>query len=905
MLGHYHVEGELGSGGMGVVYQATDTRLNRSVAIKMLHESFVRDAERLARFEREARVLASLNHGNIAAIHGLDEVDGTRFLVMEYVPGKTLADLLDAKSLNLKEALEICRQIAEALEAAHEKGIIHRDLKPANIKITPEGKVKVLDFGLAKPLETAAAAGTEAITVTAADATGVGMVMGTVPYMSPEQACGKPLDRRTDVWAFGCVLYEAVTGKRAFRGNSTTEILAGILEREPDWSMVPEALPASVGCLLRRCLHKDLHSRLHDIADARLEIEEALSGAATGALPTVPVKTLRTRALAAALAGVLAAAALAGWLGYRFAAAKAPPARVARFTVDVPDGRSIIPSFNPQVVFSRDAKSLLFAAVSTATGNVVYRRQLDDLQTAVLIKGPATPVFSPDDRWLILLDTAGGRVVKYALGGGAPVPLITEMRSYSSGDWGADGYYYWTNALAEGIVRTPVAGGPAEQVVAVNEQREERQLKYARLLPGGKALIFTVGYAGIESFDDARIEAFDLRSKKRVTLVQGGTFGRYSPSGHLVYARGGSLYAVPFDPGRLEVTGTPQKMLDGVLMSTNTGVAYFDVSSAGDLAYAVGVAEGGERTLQWVDRSGKATPLPLPARSYLHPRISPDGRQLAIEVEGVNHDFYVYDFERGVMTKITNDGLSHGPVWSPDSKYLAFRSWKAEMMTMWRIPSDRSGPPERLTKVGKRQSVDSFSPDGRYLLFNSSDDRANRTDVWVLPMQGERTPKPFISSRAVEGSAKFSPDGKWVAYCSTESGRAEVFIQPWPGPGPKIQISSEGGTDPIWRRDGRQLFYRNGERMMAVTMDLGPPVRAGRPAQLWEGPYSHGMSSSCGPPGPTSANYDVTPDGRRFLMIKDNHRDVKATRVVVILNWARELKAAFQPGAPSAGRAAL
>ena len=332
-------------------------------------------------------------------------------------------------------------------------------------------------------------------------------------------------------------------------------------------------------------------------------------------------------------------------------------------------------------------------------------------------------------------------------------------------------------------------------------------------------------------------------------------------------------------------------------MSTNTGTAYFDVSPSGDLAYAAGTVEGGERTLHWVDRVGKATPLPLPPRSYLHPRISPDGRRLAIEVEGVNHDFYVYDFERAVMAKITNDGLSHGPIWSPDSKYIAFRAWKAEMMTMWRIPSDRSGPAERLTDVGKRLSVVSFSPDGENLLFDNADDRANSVDVWVLPMRGDRTPKPFVSSRAVEGSAKFSPDGMWVAYCSTESGRAEVYIQRWPGPGSKIQISSDGGTDPIWRRDGKELFYRNGDRMMAVAVEIGPALRAGRPAQLWEGPYSHGMSSSCGPPGPTSANYDVTTDGRRFLMVKDNHRDVKATKVVVILNWAQELGSAARRAA--------
>jgi eukaryotic-like serine/threonine-protein kinase len=893
-LGCYEVIVRLGAGGMGVVYLAQDTKLKRQVALKTLRPEFLQDPERLARFEREARILASLNHPHIAGIHGLEEYDGTRFLVLELVHGPTLAERLAEGSIPIREALGIARQVAEALEEAHGRGVLHRDLKPANVKITPEGQVKVLDFGLAKAVA-GEQEGPDLSRTETLEATEKGMILGTPAYMSPEQARGKPLDRRTDIWAFGCVLYEALSGKRTFHGDTTAEVLAGILEKEPDWSALPATLPVNVNSLLRRCLQKDVHSRLHDIGDARLEIEDALAGGGTGAVPAIQPKVVRTRMLAAALAGLLVGTVVSGWLAYRFGLGKAPIPRVTRFAIDVPDGRSIIPSFNPQVMFSRDARSLLFAAVSNVprTPIITYQRRLEDQETSILVKGLGTPVFSPDNQWLMLLDHA--RVVKYPLGGGAPVPLVNDYKGYSRGDWGPDGFYYWTNAYSEGIVRTPVAGGENEPVVRLNEERQERVLKHAQLLPGGKALIFTVGYGGIESYDDARIDAFDLRSKKRVALIQGGTFPRYSPSGHIVYARAGSLYAVPFDAERLEVTGTPRKVLDGVLMSTNTGTAYFDVSSLGDLAYAAGTAEGGERTLHWLDRAGKATPLPLPPRSYLHPRISPDGRQLAIEVEGVNHNFYVYDFERGVMAMITNDGLSHGPIWSPDSKYLAFRAWKAEMMTMWRIPSDRSGPAERLTSVGKRQSVVSFSPNGEYLLFDQADDPANSVDVWVLPMRGDRTPKPFVSSRAVEGSAKFSPDGKWVAYCSTESGRPEVLVQPWPGPGPKIQISSDGGTDPIWRRDGKELFYRSGDKMMAVTMEMGPPLRAGRPVQLWEGPYSHGMSSSCGPPGPTSANYDVTTDGRRFLMIKDNDRDVKSTKVVVILNWAQELKAPSQP----------
>lgn len=561
----------------------------------------------------------------------------------------------------------------------------------------------------------------------------------------------------------------------------------------------------------------------------------------------------------------------------------------------MPEGRGIVPSFNPQVTFSRDGKSLLFASVSNQPGQVpsiMYRRRLDELESKLLLKMMANPVFSPDGQSLMLYSPREAKIVKYPLGGGAPVP-VADIDNVVRGDWGPDGFYYWTRTYPGGIVRTPVSGGQTEPVVPLIEERQERILKFAQLLPGGKALVFTVGYGGIRSYDDARIEAYDLRSRKRVSLVQGGTFPRYSPSGHLVYARAGSLYALPFDANRLGVKGTARKVLDGVLMSSNTGSAYFDVSPTGDLAYAVGAAEGGERSLYWVDRTGKATRLPVPMRSYLHPRTSPDGRELAIEVEGVNHDFYVYDFDRGVMTRMTNDGLSHGPTWTPDAKHLAFRSWKAETMTMWWLPSDRSGPAERLTTVGRRQSVGEFSPDGRYMTFDQME-VGGSSGVWVLPIAGDRIPKPVATQKAFQGSAKFSPDGKWVVYCSTESGRAEVYVQSWPGPGPKIQISSEGGTDPIWRRDGKEIFYRKGDKMMAVPVSLGPPLRAGRPALLWESAYFAGLSSSCGMAGPTSANYDVAADGQRFLMVKDNDRDIRSTKIVVIVNWAEELKSLFK-----------
>jgi serine/threonine-protein kinase len=887
-LGHYRVDSKLGEGGMGVVYQATDSRLGRQVAVKLLRDSFLQDAERLARFKREARVLASLNHPNIASIHGLEEETGTHFLVLEYVPGDTLAELLAKGPLPLREALDICRQVAEALEAAHEKGIIHRDLKPANIKITGEGKVKVLDFGLAKALETGPALDTSETITEVADETRRGLILGTAPYMSPEQACAKPLDARTDIWSFGCVLYEVLTGARTFKGATTTEVLAGILERDPDWSLVPETAPENVKGLLRRCLQKDPHSRLRSIGDARIELEDTLAGRVPVA-PAVVQASAHRAMLAAAVAGLLlGVAGIGAWVWNQARTAAPPP--VVRFSFDLPQGQFFRPTWNSLLMFSPDGGTLAYAHLAGGRPTPSLRR-LDALEAKPLADAPGMSipvVFSPDGRHLLLMDGKQMELKKVALSGGAPV-LFASADMVFRGDWAPDDYCYWTDGYFGPIVRTPGSGGKTEPVTQLDLEKQERTHRHAQMLPGGKALTFTVSYGGIDSFDDARIDAYTLDTKKRRTLVQGGFSARYSPSGHLVYARGSNLYAVPFDAKRLEVTGPPVKVVEGVFMSTNSGAAYFDISRSGALAYAVGKAEGGERTLVWVDRQGKATPLSLPPRSYLFPRVSPDGKQLAFEVEGVNHDLYEYDADRGVTTKMTTDGVSHAPVWTPDGKHLAFRSWKAGTMTMWWMPADRSGPEERLTTVGARQSIVSFSPDGHYMAYNQMEPGMG-TGIWMLPLQGDRTPQPFVKAQFMDGSGRFSPDSKWVAYCSPESGRAEVYVQPWPGPGPKIQISSEGGDDPIWSRDGKELFYRSGDKMMVVAVATQPAFRAGKPRVLWEGKYSHGMSSSCGTPGTTSANYDVSSDGQRFLMVKDLDQDAVSTRIVVVLNFAEELR---------------
>ncbi|RPI21018.1 MAG: serine/threonine-protein kinase, partial [Acidobacteria bacterium] len=789
----------------------------------------------------------------------------------------------------VREAIALAAQIARALEAAHERGVIHRDLRPGNIKVSGEGKVTVLDSDQARALDPAPASDLSLSPSEGAGATGI--ALGSAPYLSPEQVCSKSLDTRADIWSFGCVLYEMLTGKRAFAGETTTEVLARIVEGEPDWGLLPRGVSGNLQCLLRRCLEKNPHCRLRSIGDARIELEDTLAGRSPAASAVTPAR--RRAIAAAALAWRLLGVSAAGlWVWRR--ARSVPPPQVVRFSLDLPQGQVIRATFNPALVFSPDGGTLANSQGAFG-GMVTVLRRLDELEATPIgsLADMGFPVFSPDGRYLLLWDIPRQALRKVALSGGAPV-LFANADFAIRGDWAPDNYYYWTDGYFGPIIRTPAPGGKAEPVTELDLDKQERTHRHPQMLPGGKAIIFTVSHGGIDSFDDARIDAFTLQTRKRRTLVEAGFFPRYSPSGHLVYARGGSLYAVPFDTETLEVTGSPVRVVDGVFMSTNSGAAYFDISRTGSLAYAEGKAEGGERTLVWVDRQGKASPLGFPPRSYLFPRISPDGSQIAFEVEGVNHDLYTYDPERDVTTRMTTDGVSHAPVWTPDGKRIAFRSWKAAVMSMWWMPSDRSGPEERLTTIGERQSLVSFSPDMRYIAFNQWDAGGAGFDAWMLPMQGERKPQPFVKTRFHEGSARFSPDGRWVAYCSNESRRFEVFVQSWPGPGPKIQVSSEGGTDPIWRRDGKELFYRSGDKMMVVAATTQPTFKASKPRLLWEGHYSHGMSSSCGPPGATEANYDVTSDGQRFLMVRDLDQDAVSTRIVVVVNFAEELKRLVQ-----------
>jgi serine/threonine-protein kinase len=485
---------------------------------------------------------------------------------------------------------------------------------------------------------------------------------------------------------------------------------------------------------------------------------------------------------------------------------------------------------------------------------------------------------------------AGGRTLKkVALSGGAPV-TISYLEVYSGASWERDGTILLPMQYPGSIQRLPAAGGTPQSVTELDLKKEEKLHYWPQLLPGGKAMLFSSSRSGMDSYDDARIEVQTLVTGERRVLVEGGSCARYSPTGHLLYVRSGTLMAVPFDAGRLAVTGAPVPVLEGVLMGLSHPVAHYSLSDNGTLVYAPGTGVGGERTLVWVDRAGNAERLPLPARMYLHPRISPDGRNIAVEIEGPVHDFYNYELARGVLTKMSLTGSSHWPLWTPDGKRLTYRRWLPGGFTLWWMPADRSAEAERLTTIGMMQSGSSWSPDGKALAFTqvSNDTGA---DVYWLPIDDpQRKPVPFAQSKFDEGAPKFSPDGRWIAYTSNESGRNEIFVQSYPGPGPKVQVSTEGGMDAVWKRNGGELYYRNGDKMMAVSVTTQPVFAASRPRLLWQARYALGTSSACGPPGPSSSNYDVTPDGQRFLMIQDAETERFPSQIRVVINWTEEVK---------------
>ena len=879
-IGQFRIESELGRGGMGVVYLAHDTKLDRQVAIKSLPAELMDNPKARSRFSREARVLASLNHPNIATIHEeLKEAEGAGFLVLEYVPGDTLAERIGRKRLKVKEALTIGLQIAEGVAAAHEKGVIHRDLKAGNIKITPEGKVKVLDFGLAKAISGETLDQQSTITEP-------GRIIGTPAYMSPEQARGERTDERSDIWSFGCVLYEMLTGSVPFEGGTPSDTLAFILEREPDWQALPQSTPANIQVLLRRCLTKDPRRRLQHIGDAAIEINETLNLPAGGPIFGEPaVEVARRRiwwlGIVCGVAG-LVVGAVAVSIALRSSTPPSPselgPAPTQRLVIRLPEEQVLGLSrsdpqaiLRPAVALSPDGLRLVYVADLVGTTQL-FLRLMDQFEVRAIpgTEGAIAPFFSPDGQSVGFFSKGKLKIV--SLLGGDPVTLC-DARTSKGASWGADGMIYFAEKEGGRLSRVPATGGATEHLKAIAEPAEQGSFSYGypQILPGGKEMLLSSRTSTI---------LFSVETREKKILVKGGQHARYVPTGHLVYARAGAIEAAPFSLRTLQITGPSVPVLEDVMLHSTYGTAQLAFSSDGLLVYVPG-GDIAKSIPVWVDRQGKVKPMPMPAQIYGTPKLSPDGKQLAIVVAAATTDVYIYDIARGRETRLTLEGNNGGPVWTPDGKRVTFssdREGEGKRNLFWK-PVDGSGEAKLLYSSQHSLYPFSWSPDGKLLAFYEIHPTTG-ADIWVLSLEGAREPELIIGTEFYEWGPVFSPDGRWIAYISDKDGKFQVYVQPYPAMDRVWQISDDFGEEPIWSPKGDELFYRNGDKWMVVSISTEPDFSAGTPQVLFEGPYNN-------VPG---ISYDVAPDGQRFLVLQPEYDDSQVRELHVVLNWFEELK---------------
>jgi serine/threonine-protein kinase len=866
-FGPYEISAQIGEGGMGEVYRATDTNLSRQVAIKVLPAAVAEDADRLARFDREARTLAALNHPNIAAIYGVEKGDSTTALVMELVEGPTLADRILQGAIPIGETLRIASQIAEALEAAHEQGIVHRDLKPANIKLRKDGSVKVLDFGLAKTTDAATAASAFASTsptLTSPALTEAGVILGTAAYMSPEQAKGHPIDRRCDIWAFACVLYEMLTGRRAFPGNSVTETLAAILERDVDWNRLPASTPPGVRTLLRRALTKDPRRRLHHIADARLELDEAhapphrmTSGANPMMWPWL------------ASAAVALAAVVVGLWRLTSDVSSSDVTMTARLSI-VPEP-ALSATVEGALAMSPDGRHIAFVAGPQAQ---LYVRDIDRFEAQALpgTEGADTPAFSPDGKWIAFF--ANRKIKKIALAGGTPIVLADVDDEARGLGWDSDAWILFNQGRVSGISRAPAVGGGGSQAVT-RLQPGENVHRDPVGLPGGTAILY-----GTTTGTGAQLVFAQSLATGERHLIDRGANPHYLHSGHIAYVQDGSLLVAPFDVDRLEKTGNAMVVLTGV-RQTAVGTAQVTFSQAGAIAYVPAGGEGRRDTLVWVDRSGVEEPTLVAGEAFQMPRLAPDLRRVVVGVgassaQGNRGVLFLYDLGPDTRKSIVpSDGDSTFPVWDPGGRRLVLASGRSDTYQLLLKTLDDSAPDTPITSERSTNYPLSWSPDGRFIATVSIDPNT-ANDIWVLTADNPREWRRIVGTPSREGAPTFSHDSRLIAYASDKSGRSEIYVQPFPGPGAAVTVSIDGGSEPVFARGAPTLFYRRGDEVIAVDIKTGPPIEVGRDRRVFARAYNR--SNGYWP------NYDVTPDGRRLLMIRGTAREAP-TRVNVVLNW--------------------
>jgi eukaryotic-like serine/threonine-protein kinase len=914
VFGPYVIAGTLGVGGMGEVYRAHDARLQREVALKVLPSMFSSDPERLARFDREAQVLAALNHPHIAHLYGLEETDGVRALVLELVEGTTLADRIAQGAIAFEDAVPIARQVAEALDAAHNQGIIHRDLKPSNIKLTPDQTVKVLDFGLARALEPPALAGDMSQSPTITRRSMIGVRLGTAAYMSPEQAKGHAADRRSDVWAFGCVLYEMLTGKRAFEGEDISDTFAAILRGDPDWSALPANVPSAVIVLIKECLAKDQRERIAGMSAALFVLNErelALGNARelTTSERSIIARYPKSAAVILLLFGAVTAAALL-WSMLRPRNAAREPA--AQFAITLGPNQQFSNAGRHLVALSPSGTHLVYVADGR-----LYLRPLDRLEATPIpgvegrgLYAPRGPFFSPDGKWIAfwqggLNEVAGAPYMalkKVSVTGGAPYVICAVDQLPFGASWAED-----DTILIGGrgnIWRVPAAGGKLETLVKLGPGELAQK---PQLLPGGHAVLFTLlstnlesgpasqetstedAALGVRSWDEAQVVVQSLATGSRQVLLEGATDGRYVPSGHIVFSYRETLFGVPFDPMALKVTGSRVPVVEDVAQAPGTGAAQFTFSQTGVFAYVPGDFAPMLRTLAWVDRQGRETAIDAPARDYTYPRVSPDGSRVAVTVfDGRQEDVWIWDLAGKRFTRLTSDPADDRySEWTPNGHDIVFASQRGEKAGLWRQPAD-GGTADQLVATPTKPR-DWLVPSG----VSSDNTRIIPTllpfgggsDLFQLQLAPPRRLEPLLHTPFAERSAEISPDSRWLAYQSTESGRFEIYVRRADAlSNERWLVSSGGGQHALWGRNGRELFYaepRGG--LMRVPVEPGPEWKAGTPMKLLGGPYIWTIANFGG------RLYDISPDGQRFLVLKSVDTPQPST-IVVAQNWFEDLQ---------------
>ena len=891
-IGAFEVVGALGAGGMGEVYRARDTRLDRDVALKILPESFAVDPDRRARFEREARALAALNHPNIAQVYGFEIAGDVHAIAMELVEGRTLAESIAAGPLSVTEALAIARQLATALDAAHEQGIVHRDLKPANVIVRDDGTVKVLDFGLAKAfatdVETSGANVANSPTLTAR-ATQLGMIIGTAAYMAPEQAKGRSVDRRADIWAFGVVLYEMIAGRRAFEGDDISDVLASVLKTDPDWTALPADLPAPVRRLLRRCLEKDPKRRLRDLSEGMLQLDEELAAPTTTATATITGTSesssiLAPRTLpwwrrvlpAAAVLVVAMAIAAAGW----FRPTPEPPRDRVTFThVPSPELAYFSTQGSADLAMSRSGRFFVYTSGNPSRIRLVLRR-LDALD-GVVIRGAdgVNPFFSADEDWVGFLDFSDRTIVKKVPVDGGPATTITKAKSPILGaTWLAD------NSIVlggqSGLWRVPPGGGDPVLLTEVDRARNETGHLAPAAIPETDFVLFITS-AG-SPLTDSKLAVVNVATREVTRFDVAGVSPKYLPTGHIAFAvRDGSIRVVGFDVGRVQTSGNPVPMLEGVAVKPS-GAASFDVARDGRIVYASGGGTAANRTVAWADRTGRETVIPTPQRAYFYVRASPtESLRLTLDVRDEGSDIWVWD-ARGTLTKLTpNDGIDQYGLWMPDGRQVVFTSAIEGKAGIFRTRADGIGQPELLVEHNSA-FPNAVTPDGKFVVFRAA--TSGRNDLFLVATDGERKATPLVATEHDELNAAVSPDGRWIAFQSDLSGRHEVYLRPFPDVnGGQWPVSTTGGSEPAWSPSGRELYYLSADnKMMAVDFTAEPAVALKAPTVLFDaaGYFFGGIGR----------NYDVARDGR-FLLIKNGPNEALISRpITVVLNWAEQLR---------------